>query len=192
MATTTTRKVILSMQMTLDGFVAGLNNEMDWIKSSDDEWNIIFNDLESVDTLLLGSKMYPEYVTFWKSQLTDPSADRNLVEFAKIAEKTQHIVFSKTMKDVAWGNTRIATDALSEIKKLKQQPGKNIVAWGGATFASFLINTGLINEYWLTVNPILLGEGKPLFKDVKVRKDLEFLHSQPLQSGMVTLRYKSK
>lgn len=188
---TTTRKVILSMQITLDGFVAGPNDEMDWLMSGDDEWDAIFKDLESVDTYLVGSKMYPGYADFWRSQLTDPSAPANLVKYARIADKAPHIVFSKTMTHADWANTRIAQDPATEIAKLKQQPGKDIVVWGGASFAASLINAGLIDEYRLTLNPTLLSKGKALFKDLKEKRKLALISSQPLQSGTVVLRYRT-
>ena len=169
MEQTKTRKVILSMQMTLDGFVEGPDGKLDWITGGDEVWNEMFNDLRSVDTFLLGRKMYPGYSDYWRSVLANPSADKNELEFARIAEKTPHIVFSKTLSKTDWENTRIAKDVVKEIAHLKQQPGKDMMLWGGAAMASAFINPGLVDEYRITLAPIVLGGGKSLFSNLKQR-----------------------
>ena len=148
--------------------------------------------IEQADALILGRVTYEMMESAWRPSETAPEMPDWTAPFARTIDAAKKYVVSSTLDQVDWNAELVRGDPGDAVRELKQQPGKNIVAWGGATFASFLINTGLINEYWLTVNPILLGEGKPLFKDVKVRRDLEFIHSQPLQSGMVTLRYKSK
>lgn len=185
----TSRKVILAMQISLDGFIEGPNGAMDWLLGGDDVWDTMFKDMESVDTYLLGGNTYPVYAEHWRS-LLNKTDDSNEVKFAKLADKTPHIVFSHTIKKVDWANTRIATDAEAEIAKLKQQPGKDMYVWGGATFAGFLINKGLVDEYRLVLNPTVLGGGKPLFKDVEKRMKLTLIDSRPLSSGVVVLRYR--
>jgi dihydrofolate reductase len=101
-----------------------------------------------------------------------------------------HIVLSKTLDQVAWKNTRIVRD-VEEIRKMKQQPGKDMHAVGGATLVSSLMNQGLIDELRLVVAAIVLGAGKALFKDVKERHSLKFLAAKPLKSGMVRLTYST-
>lgn len=184
------RKVILSMQITLDGYVAGTNDEMDWISSSDEIWAEMFKDLESVDTYLLGRKMFDGYRDFWTSALNNSSMPADLVKFAGIASKTQHIVFSHNDFDPKWDNTRVAHDPKAEIARLKKQDGKDIMAWGGAGFASELINLGLIDEYRLTVNPVLLGKGKALFGNLKNRSSLKLIGSKQMAPGCIILRYQ--
>ncbi len=184
-----TRKVILSMQMTLDGIVASPGAEMDWILAGDDYWQAMFKDLESVDTFLVGRKMYPEYSEYWRHVLSDPAADKNELAFARIADKTPHIVFSGTLTTVDWANTRIAKDAEQEITALKKQPGKDLLAWGGAAFANTLIKLGLIDEYRIGLNPTLLGKGTALFSDLTKREKLKLIDSRPMQSGITLLRY---
>lgn len=179
------------MQMTFDGFVAGPNNEMDWLIGGDEEWALIFEDLQSVDTMLVGGNMYPEYFSFWQSMLDDKSAPVNLAKYAELASRTPHIIFSKTLQKADWPNIRIARDVSSEIASLKQQAGKDIIVWGGATFAGDLINKGLIDEYRITLNPTILGGGKALFKDVKNRRRLQLIDARPLPSGIIVLRYKA-
>jgi dihydrofolate reductase len=184
------RKVILSMQVTLDGYIAGPNDEMDWIIADDAVWDEMFKDLQTVDTFLLGIKMYPGYSSYWRSALTDPSSPEGFRKFAKIADQTHHIVFTKSNFKPDWKNTTVAADASTEIARLQKQEGKNIMAWGGATFARNLINLGLVNEYRITLNPTLLGSGKPLFADLNKRTKLKLVDTRPLPSGTVILRYQ--
>jgi dihydrofolate reductase len=150
----------------------------------------MFKDLESVDTYLLGRKMYPGYSDYWRSVLTNPESDKDELRFAKLADKTPHIVFSSTLKHVDWANTRIATDASKEISKMKEQPGKDMMTWGGGSFASNLIKLNLIDEYRLTIVPVLLGNGKRLFDHIDERKNLELTRIRQLKSSVAILNYR--
>jgi dihydrofolate reductase len=185
------RKVILAMQVTLDGFIEGPNGELDWAMKEDKEtWKAVFDLQKSADTLLLGRVMYPGFETYWLSVPTNPSSTRNEIEYARLADKLQKIVFSKTLEKVKWKTTRIVKDRIAEeIQRMKQQPGKDMVLLGGAGLASTFINLGLIDEYHLIVNPLILGGGKPLFKDVKERHKLKLIKTKILKSGKVVLHY---
>ena len=119
------RKLIVSVEMSLDGYIAGPNREGDWISSGEEIWKHMFNDLGDVDTVLLGLNTYPEYAGYWRSVLTDPDADPHERKYAQWAERTPHIVFSKTLQSVDWANSRIARDPRAEVASLKQQPGKH-------------------------------------------------------------------
>ena len=178
------------MQITLDGYVAGPNDEMDWIRGSEDVWEQMFKDLESVDTILLGRKMYPGYAEYWQAALNDPSADANLVKYARTAEKTPHIVFSRGDFTPSWANTRVAHDPAKEIARLKKQDGKDMVVWGGAEFASQLVDLGLIDEFRLSVDPVLLGRGKRLFHDQEKRNSLRLIDAKATSPGLVILKYE--
>lgn len=184
------RKLILSMQVTLDGYVAGPNDEADWLISSDDEWADLYKDLDSADTFLLGRKMYPIYSEYWQSVLHNPDSPPNELKFAKLADKTQHIVFTKGDFKPDWKNTRVAHDLVTEVTRLKKENGKNIIAWGGANFAANLIELNLVDEYRLELNPTLLVEGKALFKNLEHQKKLILIDSKPLKSGLIILRYR--
>jgi dihydrofolate reductase len=184
------RKIILAMQMTLDGYIAGPNDEMDWIISSDDEWTEMFKDLKTVDTFLLGRKMYPGYADYWRSMLS-PSSPPDFRKYAQLAEQTPHIVFTKTNFKPDWKNTSVASDLGETIKRLQKEEGKDIVAWGGGTLATSLINEGLVDEYRITLNPNLLGGGKLLFSDLHGRRLLKLIDTRPLRAGTIVLRYKS-
>ena len=184
------RKVILAMEMSLDGFIEGPNGETDWLVNSEEDWKEMFKDLESVDTYLLGRKMYPGYTDYWRSVLTNVSSPKDELRYAKLADKSQHIVFSKTLTTVEWKNTRIAVDPLAEINQLKKQPGKDMVIWGGAELAATFINLGLIDRYRITLNPTILGGGKPMFNNMSQRRKLKLLESRPMKSGATILWYE--
>src|SRR5262245_12637604 len=141
--------------------------------------------------------MYPGYEQYWGAILANPQgvlpftgkvATEGEIAYAHFAEKTPHIVLSRTLDNVAWKNTRIVRD-VEEIRRTKQQPGKDIHAVGGATLIGSLMNRGLIDELRLVVHPIILGEGKALLKDVKERHALKFLGARQLESGQVRLTY---
>lgn len=184
------RKVILSMQMTLDGYVAGPNDEMDWLQTGEDEWKDLFKDLQLADTYLLGRKMYPGYSEYWQSVLKNPASKGGDLKFAKLADKTQHIVFTKGDFKPDWKNTRVSHDLEREIADLKKQPGKNIIAWGGPNFASNLIRLGLVDEIRIALNSTVLVKGKALFSNLDHQNKLELIDARPLKSGLIVLRYK--
>jgi dihydrofolate reductase len=193
------RKTIAALQVSADGFIEGLNGELDWAMAEDEEtWKDIFEMLKHVDTFILGRVMYPGYEQYWLAVLANPNgplpfsgapATKNEIKYAQIANKTPHIVVSRTMNKADWKVTRIIRD-LDEIRKLKQQPGKDIHVVGGATLVSSMLNAGLIDEVHLLVNPLILGGGKALFKDVSNRHTLELLQAKPLKSGKVNLAYR--
>jgi dihydrofolate reductase len=185
------RKVILAMQVTLDGFIEGPNGELDWAMKEDEEtWKDVFELQRSADTLLLGRVMYPGFEKYWLSVPKNPSSTKNEIEYARLADKMQKIVFSRTLQKIEWKTTRIIRDHIAEeIQKMKQQPGKDLVLLGGAGLASTFMNLGLIDEYHLIVNPLVLGGGKPLFKDVKERHKLKLLNAKTFKSGKVVLHY---
>ena len=185
------RKLILSMQITLDGYVAGPNEEVDWLIISDDAWADLNKDLNSADTYLLGRKMYPGYSKHWQSVLRDPESDPNELKFAKLAEKTQHVVFTKGDFKSDWKNTRVAHDLQAEITRLKKENGKNIIAWGGASFAANLIKLDLVDEYRFALNLTILTKGKALFTNLEQSKKLVLIHAKPLKSGLTILRYQA-
>jgi dihydrofolate reductase len=189
------RKIIAAMVLSLDGFIEGPNGELDWVES----WEDPFDLLPQIGTCILGRGMYPGYEQYWRAILANPEgilpftgkvASKGEIAYAHFADKTPHIVLSKTLNEVTWKNTRIVRD-LEEIRKLKQQPGKDMHAVGGATLVSSLMNAGLIDEFRLIIHPIVLGGGKALFKDVKERHALKLLEAKPLTSGMVCLTYST-
>ena len=187
------RKIIAALQTSVDCFIEGPNGEMDWAMAEDEEtWKVMNETLDSVDTLILGRRMYPKYEQYWLSLLANSSiGTENERAYARRADKIHHIVISKTLDKVKWKTTRIVHD-VEEIRKLKQQPGRAMVALGGATLISSLMNQGLIDEVHLMVNPLILGGGKALFKDVKERRILKLVEAKSLKSGKVSLIYNTQ
>lgn len=189
----TSRKLIVALQVSLDGLIEGPNGELDWIGS----WEDSFELLPEIDTCVLGGAMYPGYEQYWLAVLADPEGplpftgkppSMGEVEYARFADKTPHVVLSQTLESVAWKTARIVRD-VAEIRALKQQPGKHIHAVGGASLVSTLMNGHLVDQLRLTVHPLVLGKGKALFKDVDGRHRLELLETRPLAGGRVSLTY---
>jgi dihydrofolate reductase len=189
------RKILAALVMSVDGFIEGPAGELDWV----DTWEDPFDLLPQIDTCILGRRMYPGYEQYWAAILANPQgvlpftgkvATKGEIAYARFAERTPHFVLSRTLDNVAWKNTRIVRD-VEEIRRMKQQPGKDMHAVGGATLVCSLMNQRLIDELRLVVHPIVLGGGKALFKDVKQRHALTFLGAKPLESGSVRLNYST-
>jgi dihydrofolate reductase len=187
------RKIIAALQVSLDGFIEGPNGELDWVSSWEDPFDIV----GKIDAFILGARMYPGYEQYWQAVLDNPSgilpftgrpATQGEIEYAEFAGRTPHIVVSSTLQTASWTNTRIVRD-LEDIRRSKEAPGGDMHAVGGASLVSSLMNAGLVDEIRLVVQPILLGCGKPLFKDLNERHALTLLAARPLKAGAVTLSY---
>jgi dihydrofolate reductase len=187
------RKIIAALQMSVDGFIDGPSGELDWAMAEDEEaWKDTFDILAQADTFILGRVMYPAYEQYWLALLANPAAgSKNEIAYARLADKTPHIVLSRTLHKVAWKTTRIVRD-VEEIRRMKQHPGKDMQVVGGAALVSSLMNLGLIDELRLMVNPLILGGGTALFKDVKKRHALKLVKAKPLSSGKVGLTYSTQ
>jgi len=185
------RKVKLQMQLSLDGFVAGPKGEMDWmVWNWDEELKKYVSDLtEPVDCILLGRKMTEGFISHWKSVISNPNNPE--FPFGKKMYDTLKVVFSKTLEKSEWDNTVLAKGDISEeIKRLKKQPGKDIIAYGGASFVSNLIKHGLIDEYHLFINPVAIGNGMTIFKGLENKLDLKLVNSESFDCGIVILYYQ--
>jgi dihydrofolate reductase len=189
------RRVISAMQISVDGYIEDPDAKQDWVENWEDEYGL----LDQVDTCVLGNGMYDGYEEYWTSALENPKGKLPFsgklpspgeVAYAKWAAKTPHIVVSRTRKpqDVKWSNTRVISD-LEDIRKLKEQSGKDIHVVGGATLVSNMINAGLVDEIRLMVNPVLLGGGKALFGGVTERHYLKFVTAEQRDRGKVYLTY---
>jgi dihydrofolate reductase len=185
------RKLKLQMQMSLDGYVARPNGELDWMQMNmDDELVEFMNSLvDSSDTILLGRKMTEEFVSYWEKAASD-KPDR---PFAKKMVDTPKVVFTKTLDKVAGKNISLAKGNLAdEIANLKKQNGKDIIVYGGAGFASSLIKEGLIDEYHLWVNPTAIGDGMTIFKSLNRTQKFSVIESKLYSCGITVLSYKPK
>jgi dihydrofolate reductase len=182
------RKLIYSMNPSLDGFIADADGAIDW-GAPDEELHQFHNDaVRELGAHLLGRRLY-ETMVFWETADQDPAADPIIRDFAALWQALPKIVFSKTLSTVQ-GNTRLATDDLAEeIARLKEQPGQDL-AIGGAGLAAGATQLGLIDEYRLFVNPILLGAGTPYFPPLEERVALELIETRTFASRVVYLRYR--
>ncbi len=187
------RKVIVTMWITLDGFIAGPNNEMNWVADHYDEaMGNYENDLVSAaDTLLLGRVTYESFAGAWPYVPDNPSASEGEKEYARKLNAMRKIVFSRTLEKVEWNNSRLVKEIIpEEIENMKQEQGRDIVIYGSASIVQTLTNLGLIDEYQLLVYPVVLGSGKLLFKDIKDRVNLKLLQAKTFPSGVVGLYYR--
>lgn len=185
------RKLKLQTQLSLDGFIAGPNGEMDWMLFNWDDVLIkyVTELTNSVDTIILGRKLAEGFIPHWKNVADDPENPENAA--GKTFTDLPKIVFTKTLERSGWNNTTLAKDIVAEVNELKKQPGKDIIAYGGATFVSGLIKHNLIDEYHLFVNPVVLGNGMSIFKDQE-RKNLDLVKTTTSSNGIVVLYYQPK
>jgi dihydrofolate reductase len=191
--TTTLRKLKLQVQMSVDGYIAGPNGEMDWmVWNWDDKLKEYVNELtEPVDSILLGRKMAEGFISHWSDVMTKP--DNPDYAFAKKMIEIPKVVFTKTLNKSDWVNTDIATgDLTDEINKLKNQNGKDMIVYGGASFDSSLIKARLIDEFHLFVNPAAIGNGMTIFKDLNEMQKFTLVKSIAYDCGIVALHYEPK
>lgn len=184
--------VILSMQVSLDGRIAGPNGEFDWPIVGEDLLGYFNGQIADADTFLYGRRMYQEMVEFWPTGDTNPVATAQMAEYARLWRPMPKIVFSNTLDNAEW-NTRIVRgddlpDAIGDLRA--QEDGKHLL-YGGADLAATLMAQDLIDEYWLFVHPVVLGAGPRLFTHLEERLHLDLMHSHTFPGNAVHLRYQS-
>jgi dihydrofolate reductase len=186
------RKLRLQVQISVDGCIAGPNYEMDWLVW-DDKYIKYVNDItEPVDTILLGRKMVDGFISYWTEVANKPDDPMNAL--AKKMIEIPKVVFTKSLNKSKWINTEIATgDLKDEITKLKsQEGGGDIIVYGGVSFDSSLIKEKLIDEFYLFVNPVEIGNGKTIFKDLEEIQPFILVESIAFDCGLVLLHYEVK
>jgi len=183
------RKLKLQVQMSVDGFIAGPESEMDWMRWDwGDDINAYVTELcKDIDTILLGRKLAEGFIPHWEQMQANPeTADAG----SELMTATPKIVFTKTLKSSDWVNTTLATgEYIEEINNLKNRNGGAIIAYGGATFVSSLIKAGLIDEYYLFVNPAALGKGLPIFQEITGTLNLQLKEAKAFNCGIAVLHY---
>jgi dihydrofolate reductase len=185
------RKVILSTHVTLDGFACGPNGELDWhFDNWNDEMEACLNEqTKNVDTILVGRVTYEGMASHWPKVEKNPAARRKDIEFAWLMNSLPKVVFSRTLRSAAWNNSRIVgSDIEGEISRMKKLPGNDMIMWGGVNIVQTFIQKKLIDEYNIWVAPVILGTGKPIFKDVS-KLDLELVRSIEFSNGVVLFTY---
>lgn len=178
------------MHISLDGFVAGPNGEMNWIKIDEEIFDHVGKRIRQTDAALYGRVTYQMMENYWPVAGARPGASRHDIEHSKWYNQAHKLVLSKTMKEADLTNTTIISDRLSDtINEIKQQPGNEILLFGSPTATHALIEQNLIDGYWLFVNPIILGRGIPLFAGVKDKVKLRLLTTRQFTSGVTELSY---
>jgi dihydrofolate reductase len=181
------------MHTSLDGFVAGLNGEMDWIKVDDEMFDFVATMTDKADTALYGRVTYDMMQSYWPTAGEQPNASKHDKEHSAWYNKVSKIVLSKTISEKGLDNTTVISDQLADnINKIKKQDGKNILIFGSPRASQSLLNQGLIDEFWLFVNPIILGQGMPLFKEVTESTKLKLAESKTFACGVIALHYETK
>lgn len=181
------RKIIVSNLVSLDGFMAGPNGEIDWFLWNEETAQYAKELAKSIDTILFGRVTYELMAGFWPTPAS-ASEDPVITEYMNNSAK---IVFSKTLERADWKNTKVVKEINpEEILKMKQKPGKNMVIYGSGGLVLSLTQLGLIDDYLIFVNPVILGQGKPLFKDLQDRHKLKLINTNIFENGVVLLHYE--
>lgn len=183
------RQLKLQMQMTIDGFVAGPEGQLDWMVSDMDpkQTTSLKALTESMDTILMGRKMTDGFTTYWE-HVVDNQPDSPEYPYAKIFVDTTKIVFSKTVTSMKGKNVAVENGGLVEaVNKLKKQDGKDIIVYGGANFVSELIKNNLIDELYLIINPVAIGNGLKIFTG---KMPLKLVKSIACDNGVIINQYK--
>ena len=185
------RNLIFFMHTSLDGFVAGLNGELDWIHVDEAMFDFVATMTAQADTALYGRVTYEMMQSYWPTAGEQPNATKHDKEHSNWYNNVSKVVLSKTIGEAGLHNTKVIGGRLSDnINKLKQQDGKNILIFGSPGASQSLLNQGLIDEFWLFVNPIILGQGMPLFKDVTGTTKLKLVESKTFAGGVIALHYE--
>jgi dihydrofolate reductase len=187
------RKLIFFMHTSLDGFVAGLNGEMNWIHVDEELFDFVATMTEKADTALYGRVTYDMMQSYWPDAGKEPNASKHDKEHSAWYNNVSKVVLSTTLSEEGLDNTTVIGNQLADnINKIKKQDGKNILIFGSPRASHSLLSEGLIDEFWLFVNPVLLGEGMPLFKGVKEKTNLKLIETKIFSSGVIALHYETK
>jgi dihydrofolate reductase len=184
------RKLVVFNNVTLDGYVAGVNGDFSWLHSgyNDPEFHTFTaKNASGAGELLFGRVTYELMVGYWPT----PEAMKNDPIVAEAMNRKRKTVFSRTLDKVSWSNARLVkSDLATEVRKMKQEPGESIVILGSASIVSKLATEGLIDEYQIALTPVVLGAGTTMFTDVKSRLNLKLTASRAFGNGRVFLSYE--
>lgn len=183
-------KLVSFVHISLDGFVAGLNGEMNWIKVDEEIFDQVGERVRETDAALYGRVTWQMMEGYWPTAADEPDASKHDIEHSAWYKRAGKIVLSRTMQGEQLPNTTfIGEDVEQRIRELKQGEGREILIFGSPSATHALMEYGLIDEFWLFVNPVLLGAGIPLFKNVAAITQLKLHSSKTFANGVVCLRY---
>ncbi len=181
------RRVLFFMMVSLDGYFEGKDRDISWHNVNEEFNDFAISQLQEVDTLLFGRVTYEMMASYWPT----PDARSNDPIVAEKMNSTPKIVFSRSLSDVKWENTRLVTgDFAAEVTRLKAQPGKDMIIFGSSKLAVSFLEHGLLDECRIMVNPVVLGEGTSVFKGIHDRLKLKLLRTKVFHSGNVLLYYQ--
>ena len=184
------RRLVLFLHVSLDGFVAGPNGEMDWIHVDDEIFEYAGRETDKADTALYGRVTYEMMEAYWPNAGAQPNASKHDIQHSNWYNGVEKIVVSRTMKNTPAKNINIVSDNVPDaINQFKQRDGNNIVIFGSPSIGRLLTQHKLIDEYWLFINPVILGKGIPLFPEMRERLKLTLLAHNVFYSGVVALQY---
>src|SRR5579863_1511782 len=188
------RLAIAAVQLSLDGYMQGADGAVDWV----DDWNDARELVLDADSAVIGGGTYPGYELLWGSIAADPQSGAALLgrypttgelEYARWTQRTPHYVLSTTLEKPKWETAHLIRD-ISELRSVKEHPGRDIYVIGGPALVSSLVNEGFIDELKLIIHPIILGGGKAPFASVVARQTLELVQSQAGRRGREVLTYR--
>jgi dihydrofolate reductase len=188
------RKIIALIHLSLDGFAAGPNDELDWISYDEELEQYAHSMHDLTDAVIWGRRTYEGMAGYWLTVPGNPGSTPAELEHAHFLDNATKIVVSRTLDRIDWNNTKntvlIKDNIAEQINKIKQQSGKDIWFLGSTNLAQTFMQLDLIDEYRININPTVLGSGKPLFANVNRNIPLKLLESKTFKSGVVALRYE--
>lgn len=188
------RKLFLQIMVSLDGYIEGPNGELDWHRADEEFEEYVNQTLRSIDGMLLGKKIYDVFFNYWPDVFKEFEGSENPpphFETACLLQELPKYVVSTTLEKPGWNNSHLIKDNIrNEIKKLKEQPGRDIALFGGAGLAASLMEMNLIDEYRLIVNPVILGGGTPLFREGQKKNEMTLTDTKRFKSGAIMLVYE--
>ncbi len=182
------RKIILMMQISLDGFIEGPGRDIGWHRVDDELHRHLNEELRTMGAFLSGRATYELMAGFWPTADSDPASPATMIEFAGIWRDMPKIVYSRTLESAGWNTTVARGVVVEEVMRLKEQPGGDLCL-GGADLAAEFRRLGLVDEYRVYVHPVLIGRGKPLFQPVDAMENLSLEETRTFGNGVVLLRY---
>ena len=182
------RKLIVFNSVTLDGYFTGENGDMSWAHKTDAEWNsFISGNAKGECVMVFGRVTYEMMAGWWPT----PHAMKSMPDVAERMNNAPKVVFSKTMDEATWNNTKLVkSDPAAATRKLKQKPGPDLIIFGSGTIVSQLAQKGLIDEYQIALNALVLGSGRTMFEGVKKPLNLKLTKTRTFKNGNVMLYYK--